>query len=94
MNKTGAVLVFICEKWESTQFSTEALIGLLKVYNHGFLYRIVGSMARGFSELLHKDFSIEVYYIYHSAALQIHMVSPHFINCPIENTLNIYTGPF
>lgn len=36
------VLVFICEKkWRTTQFSTEALIGLVKVYNHRFLYRIV-----------------------------------------------------
>lgn len=28
-----AVLVFISEKWKTTQFSTEALIDLVKVYN-------------------------------------------------------------
>lgn len=43
-----AVLLFICEKCKSTQFSTEALMCLVKVYNYWFLYRIVGSKAYSF----------------------------------------------
>ena len=38
-----AVLLFICEKWKSTHYSTEALIGLVKVPSYLFLYRIIGS---------------------------------------------------
>ncbi len=44
-----AVLIFICEKWKTTQFSTEALIGLVKVYNYWFLYRIEGAKACRFT---------------------------------------------
>lgn len=51
-----AVLVLICEKSKTSQFSTEALIGLVIFYNHQVLYRIVASKAHRLTSLLDKGF--------------------------------------